>query len=501
MVSVSDTFKALAQENGRHVSCKIIAGSEEFLDDRIIEFDLDDVAHPDWFTIGTACSNRFFFKVKYAGELEVRDKVTPYVSFDGEEWCPLGVFYVARRYVRGSYASITCYDGMYSLDTEYESSLALPTDTVSVLREIESLTRLECADYGTEYTVSEIPSGCTVRDMIGYIAGMNRACAKLDRYGALTFRQYSGDEFALDERNCIDISRNMGRSVVTCLKADTGEEQLVSGSGAEISTLEMYNPLMTQTRLDEIYSLFKPFSFYGADIEMQGLPFLESGDKVSLLENGLLYPLVISEIEYHYDGALNAVLYSKNKSYSDAAQREDDLENALEELRALLSAMYYKHSNTNTITLSDTPTVAVDFELEVTGEAFAQVDVNFTADNITADTITVSVYVNDVKAERDAVQTMSGTDSELIHWYFLADKLSSGSSRIYVTLSAQGGSAQIQPQQLIATVVGHGIKGSSDTSTGRITISETVSAVSLCGDGFAAAELSDEYATELTEEE
>ena len=98
MVEVSENFRELAQKNGRHVYCRIEAGSvtsvpEVFLDDRIIEFDFDDVAHPDWFTIGTTCANRFYFVVKYSGELNVNDRVLPYISFDNKEWCPLGIFY------------------------------------------------------------------------------------------------------------------------------------------------------------------------------------------------------------------------------------------------------------------------------------------------------------------------------------------------------------------------------------------------------------------------
>ena len=138
MVEVSEKFRELAQKNGRHVYCRIEVGSvtsvpEVFLDDRIIEFDFDDVAHPDWFTLGTTCANRFYFVVKYGGELNVRDRVLPYISFDNEEWCPLGIFYVSRRYVRDGYASIVCYDKMYSLDTDYVSSLPMPTDTVKIM--------------------------------------------------------------------------------------------------------------------------------------------------------------------------------------------------------------------------------------------------------------------------------------------------------------------------------------------------------------------------------
>lgn len=458
MVEVSDNFKALAQSNGRHVYCRIEAGSEVFLDDRIIEFDFDDVAHPDWFTLGTTCANRFYFKVKYNGELEVKEAVKPYISFDNEEWCALGIFYISRRYVRGNYASIVCYDKMYSLDMEYVSALTLPTDTVSILSEVCEQAGLECEDTIISLAVGQIPV-CTVRDMIGYLAGINRSCAKLDRSEKLVFKKVGVGDSYIDEKNCMSIQRNMGRSVITCVKADTGNEVLVSGEGAEISTLEMYNPIMSQNRLDSIKSLFAPFSFYGADVEMQGLPYLEAGERVYLLEKGLLYPLVASEIEYHYDGGLTAWLYSKNKTYSDAAEKMDDLEQLLKELKTSIGTMYSKHTNDKMLAIKDEQLIVADFEFDTVISTFAQIDMNFTIDESTADVLIISVYVNGVKIDRDATHYMVDGGKVLLHYYYLAENLPAGGNRIYITMRTKNGDAYILPSQLIATILAYGLKG------------------------------------------
>ena len=473
MVQVSDNFITLAKENGRHIYCRIEAGNEVFTDDDIVEFDFDDTAHPDWFTIGTACANRFYFCVRFSGEIAVRAEVKPYISFDGEEWCPLGVFYVSRRYIRGNYASITCYDRLYSLDTEYESELSFPSDTVKVLGEICGRNGIECSDMGEEYAVEEIPDGCTERDMIGYIAALNRACAKMDRSGALVLKKYDSGGYVLSEDNCMSITRNMEHSVVTCLRADTGNGELASGSGAEISTMELYNPLMTQERLDQLYSLFKMFAFYGADIEMQGMPFLEAGERLVLLEKGLLYPLQISEIEYHYDGALTAVLYSKNKNYTDAAARDDDLEKALEELKNKLGTGCITQTNEYRITVSETPATVAEFTFDAAEKAFARADVNFTLDNSDADFLIISAYVNGVKAARSAVQSLSGTGRELLHWYHIAEELPEGSSRITVTMSTKTGSAYILPSQLSASLTVHGSAGNIGSIRDRQAAAET----------------------------
>lgn len=277
MVEVSEKFRQLAQDNGRRVWCRIVADGVEFQDDTLIEMSFDDVVHPDWFTIGTTCANRLHFSARYSGELSSRVEVTAFISFDGEEWCPLGVFYIERRYVRGNVINITAYDRMYSLDTAYSYTGTLPVTSDVLLRKICSDNGIICADAGYPYKIESIPADSTVRDIIGYIAGINRACAKMDRQGRLTLKKPQHVDVNILDRNCWEVQRNMGRSVVTCVKANTGDGELIAGSGAQISTLEIYDPFMTQAILDGIYSEFKPFSFFGAELQMQGASVPGSG--------------------------------------------------------------------------------------------------------------------------------------------------------------------------------------------------------------------------------
>lgn len=473
MVEVSEKFISLAQQNGRHVYCKITAGGETFLDDRILEFDFDDVIHPDWYTIGTTCANRFHFSVRYEGEIAAGAQVLPYISFDNEEWCPLGVFWISRRYVRGKTISITAYDRMYDLDMEYSYGGELPAESTDIMLDVCAKAGLEAVDAGIGYDVKYIPEQCTVRDMIGYIAGLNRSCAKIDRYGRLVFRGNDITGFTIRDSNCVEVQRNLTHSVVTCLKYKTDSELLTAGSGAEISTLEIYNPLMTQHIVDIHYSLYKPFDFYGAELDMQGMPFLESGDRVYLLDGSLIYPLVISEIEYHYDGGLRAKLHSKNKIYTDSG---DDLEDVLERLKEMLAAGYYRHVNDAQIALKSEPQIVADFDVMCAEESFAQIDVNFTLKNFTADYVVVGININGDEVPHVPVQTLGDADYDMLHVYHLAEGLSAGKNRIYITMQTLAGDAYILPGQMIATVVGHGIAGGGG-DRGAVVIAEHMETV------------------------
>ena len=95
----------------------------------------------------------------------------------------------------------------------------------------------------------------------------------------------------------------------------------------------MYNPFMTQSTVNAVGKQLDALYFYGAEIEMQGLPFLESGEFIQLKNtDGSLTPIVMSEIRYHYDGALTAKLFSKNKFDSDPVVHLQKFENAISEL-------------------------------------------------------------------------------------------------------------------------------------------------------------------------
>lgn len=475
MVQVSDNFQNLAMQPGRRVSCKIIAGTHTYYDDSIIEFDFDDIAHPDYFTIGTACANRFAFSVRYQEELDVGDEVKPYISFDGEEWCPLGVFFITRRYIRGNFASIICYDKMYSLDESYSSSLSVPTTASALLREICTGNNISCSNFGADIAITEIPSDCTIKQMIGYIAALNCANAKFDRSGALTlFTSTSAKYFFLREKYCMECQRNMTESTIRHIVADTGDGILESGSGGELNTIDIYNPLMTQTQLDLILRRILTVRFCGAEIEMQGMPFLEAGDFVFFIDGNTAYEIALSELNYHYNGALTAKLHSRNRVYSDPAVHKNELEAALAEIRTSLRNIFKTYSNETAITLSTAETEAALFSIETKkSDVFAQVDMNFTVDGGGSNTLVAAVYVNGTKM-RESVHTVNGSSRELLHFHYLADKLPRGINSVKITLRTTSGNMTIQSGQLVATLVGKGLAGGTQNIRDRQIIFDNI---------------------------
>lgn len=457
MVSVSENFKLSAQKNGRHIYCRIAAGKEIFLDDRIIEFDFDDIIHPEYYTIGTACANQFCFTVRFSGTLELRDIVEPFISFDNNEWCPLGIFYVTRRYVRGNYASIICYDKMYYLDEDYTPSAGI-TDTRALLADACGQAGIPCSDFGEKHGINDVPVNRSIRDIIGYVAAANGACAKISRSGALVLKpQLQKSGFYLNESSCFDINRNMLSSAVSKLIVVTDGEDIESGKGARTNSINLYCPFMTQTLADALTARFKEFVFYGADIEMQGFPFLEAGDIITLREtDNAEYPIVVSELEMHYDGALTAKLHSKNRSDSDILVHRSDLERSADELSVRLDSFCQQHTNDYALKISSETTVAqFTFNAKKSG-AFVQLNVNVSVTASEDTVLSFLVYVNGVQLGAAAEHKLVGGRTELVNFFRPAADLPKGRNRITVRLRASGGTIGIATGQLTASVIGNG---------------------------------------------
>lgn len=449
-MTVSDNFKSLATANGRYVYCKITAGGTTFLDDRIIEFDFDDVVHPDRFTIGTTCSNRFSFSVVYGGELEVHDEVRPFVSFDNKEWCPLGIFYVAKRYVRGGYASIICYDKMNDLDAEYDPTVRVPTTASALLNDVCTQAGLTCSETVPELAVKRIPDGCTMSEMIGLIASLSCSNAKIDRSGVLVFKHAAKTKnIRISEKNCFSIRRNLSISFIAGLIADGDGAAVESGSSSVESAVEMYNPLMTQELADELAETLSAYKFYGAELEMQGLPYLEAGDNILLEENGVDYPITLSEISYHYSGELTARIRSRTTEPD-----KSELQTAIEKLDFQPNIGHMQRFNNFALSISSTARTASEFEFTTEKRnAAAILDLNYTMLANEGTEIKITAYVNGEVSDYEVNYKPVGGRLCFEHYRFMAENLPKGINRITVRIQATTGVARIEAKQAYSTLI------------------------------------------------
>ena len=174
-------------------------------------------------TIGSAYSQSFEFKMRMPDvPIPLTGAYfTAEASFDETNWAKLGEFYINAVSTTDNYktVSITATDRMALLTDTYTPTINFPTTPQEILADIANRYTLEidakitCADVA----IAQLYEG-TVRDYIGWIAGLSGANARFDREGKLTFTWYHqiveiyGDvnfDDAVDTKDITYINQNL----------------------------------------------------------------------------------------------------------------------------------------------------------------------------------------------------------------------------------------------------------------------------------------------------
>ena len=201
-------------------------------------------------TIGSAYSQSFEFKMRMPDvPIPLTGAYfTAEASFDETNWAKLGEFYINAVSTTDNYktVSITATDRMALLTDTYTPTINFPTTPQEILADIANRYTLEidakitCADVA----ITQLYEG-TVRDYIGWIAGLSGANARFDREGKLTFTWYhqiveiSGDvnfDDAVDTKDITYINQNLLGSAST-IEAEAILGRMIVGKayiGAEL---------------------------------------------------------------------------------------------------------------------------------------------------------------------------------------------------------------------------------------------------------------------------
>lgn len=201
-------------------------------------------------TIGSAYSQSFEFKMRMPDvPIPLTGAYfTAEASFDETNWAKLGEFYINAVSTTDNYktVSITATDRMALLTDTYTPTINFPTTPQEILADIANRYTLEidakitCADVA----ITQLYEG-TVRDYIGWIAGLSGANARFDREGKLTFTWYHqiveiyGDvnfDDAVDTKDITYINQNLLGSAST-IEAEAILGRMIVGKayiGAEL---------------------------------------------------------------------------------------------------------------------------------------------------------------------------------------------------------------------------------------------------------------------------
>ena len=225
-------------------------GTQTVGKENIISAKLQETLADQNITIGSAYSQSFEFKMRMPDvPIPLTGAYfTAEASFDETNWAKLGEFYINAVSTTDNYktVSITATDRMALLTDTYTPTINFPTTPQEILADIANRYTLEidakitCADVA----ITQLYEG-TVRDYIGWIAGLSGANARFDREGKLTFTWYHqiveiyGDvnfDDAVDTKDITYINQNLLGSAST-IEAEAILGRMIVGKayiGAEL---------------------------------------------------------------------------------------------------------------------------------------------------------------------------------------------------------------------------------------------------------------------------
>ena len=183
------------------------------------------------------------------------------------EYAPMGYFTVSKITGTENGVTFTAVDRMAKLEKPYISALTYPSDSAKVLDEICSMCGVTLnKGITTPITISEALTGCTCREVLGYIAGIHGKFAYFDRNGLLNLGWY---ENTREIKTGLIWNISKAQDDVTVGKvtlAKDAETTYTSGTG--VFGIENSNPYATQAITDSLYNSLKAFKYRPCEISM-----------------------------------------------------------------------------------------------------------------------------------------------------------------------------------------------------------------------------------------
>lgn len=257
---------------------------------------------------------------------------------DAVEWVELGTFTCEKPTTSSDgLINVTAYDCISTkMSGTYLSDLEYPTDSINVLKELEKKTGVKIDTSGlekgvllnkvesmsesdidedgnevTNVTYTNPLDGYTYREVLGYIAMLHCKYAVADVDGTVVFKWFKdvNDYTITGDEYFDDFEDSELEFLVGAISCSTLSQTFESGNGDVNVWLE--NPIMTQERLDYIYSVLKTLKFVPCHFSFYGDIRLELFDTVKVEKaDGTVYNVPIMDVTQDFDGGLKTEIQS-----------------------------------------------------------------------------------------------------------------------------------------------------------------------------------------------
>lgn len=317
MYSVTDAFNAACAAPGREITSKILFnGTTELAASEVQEISItEQFGSSDGVTIGAAFSSQckvVIYKQTPALPLS-GGNFTPYagIMVDGAaQFVPKGKFYIPSDGVEKTgdlWLTITGYDRMAGLTAEYAPTIPFPATPTQMLVDVCTQARVTAPSVTMPDIQIATPYSGSLRQQLGWLAGLIGCNAKFDATGNLVFCWYADNGLTLgwdvQYMDGLELTAD-GAFTINSLLTGTEENPISVGTGLGITST---NPYMTAEQAAVVLAQISGKYLMPCKLKWRGNPAVEAGDSVTVTgRDGKALTVYVMEQRITIKGGMSA---------------------------------------------------------------------------------------------------------------------------------------------------------------------------------------------------
>ena len=317
MYSVTDAFNAACAASGREITSKILFnGATELAASEVQEISItEQFGSSDGLTIGAAFSSQckvVIYKQTPALPLS-GGNFTPYagIMVDGAaQFVPKGKFYIPSDGVEKTgdlWLTITGYDRMAGLTAEYVPTIPFPATPTQILVDVCAQAHVTAPSVTMPDMQIATPYSGSLRQQLGWLAGLIGCNAKFDATGNLVFCWYADNGLTLgwdvQYMDGLELTAD-GAFTINSLLTGTEENPISVGTGLGITST---NPYMTAEQATVVLAQISGKSLMPCKLKWRGNPAVEAGDSVTVTgRDGKALTVYVMEQRMTIKGGMSA---------------------------------------------------------------------------------------------------------------------------------------------------------------------------------------------------
>nr|DAO22467.1 MAG TPA: Minor structural protein [Caudoviricetes sp.] len=317
MYSVTDAFNAACAAPGREITSKILFnGTTELAASEVQEISItEQFGSSDGVTIGAAFSSQckvIIYKQTPALPLS-GGNFTPYagIMVDGAaQFVPKGKFYIPSDGVEKTgdlWLTITGYDRMAGLTAEYVPTVPFPATPTQMLVDVCTQAHVTAPSVTMPDIQIAAPYSGSLRQQLGWLAGLIGCNAKFDAIGNLVFCWYADKGLTLgwdvQYMDGLELTAD-GAFTINSLLTGTEENPISVGTGLGITST---NPYMTAEQATVVLAQISGKSLMPCKLKWRGNPAVEAGDSVTVTgRDGKALTVYVMEQRMTIKGGMSA---------------------------------------------------------------------------------------------------------------------------------------------------------------------------------------------------